>query len=210
MYSSPKVFDACLGSGATTLGLKLAGINDIVSNEIDDDLIAVAKKESKKYHQPLNITSHDWRFLGGVYPSTFDVVLCLGNSLTYLFKKDNQLQTLRNFRQILKPNGTLIIDERNYTHHFLNGLYRHSGEVVYCGEKKVSAHPIHISETMIVMEYEHKDTGKRAHLALHPFKQGEMEILLQTVGFSQINSYGDYKRPFKAHEPEFITHCCKK
>jgi SAM-dependent methyltransferase len=210
IYRSPKVFDACLGSGATTIGLKLAGINDIVSNEIDNDLIAVAKKESEKYRQPLNITSYDWRSLGDVYPSTFDVVLCLGNSLTYLFKKDDQLQTLRNFRQILKPNGTLIIDERNYVHHFLNGLYRYSGEIIYCGEKKVSAHPIHISETMIIMEYRHKDTGKKTHLALHPFKQGEMETLLREAGFSQIISYGDYERLFIAHEPEFIIHCCKK
>lgn len=209
-YTNPKVFDACLGSGATTIGLKLAGIDDILSNDIDDDLIKIAQKEAKKFGVNLNITSHDWRKLNGEYKEKFDAVICLGNSLTYLFKKKDQLKVLEKFKDILKPNGKLIIDERNYAHHFFGGRYKFSGDVVYCGKEKVSAHPIHVSNSMVVMEYEHREIGQRAHLVLYPFKQNELKELLNKVGFKDVVSFGDYRLDFKPEEPEFITHVCRK
>lgn len=209
-YEDPKVFDACLGSGATTIGLKLAGINNVVSNEIDEDFIRIAQEEARKSKVQLNTTSYDWRELNGKCPENFDVVPCLGNSLTYLFRKDDQLKTLENFRSILKPNGKLIIDERNYAEHFLRGKYRFSGNIVYCGKEKVDAYPIFISENMVVMEYTHKQRGEKAHLVLYPFKKSEFRELLEEVRFRDIQIYGDYKKNFDPKEPEFITYVCRR
>jgi len=205
-YSDPKVFDACLGSGATTIGLRLAGVEKIVSNEISDDLIETAVKEARRFGVGLNITAYDWRELNKQYNEEFDAVLCLGNSLTYLFKKEDQLKGLENFRSILKPKGKLIIDERNYSEHFLNGTFRFSGEVLYCGKDKVDAHPIYVSDTMVVMEYQHRETRQKAHLVLYPFKKNELRELLQQVGFRNITAFGDYEKDFKPEEPEFITY----
>lgn len=209
-YTHPKVFDACLGSGATTIGLKKAGIDTIVSNEIDPDLIEVAREEAGRNDVTLNLTNHDWRNLASQYEEEFDAVLCLGNSLTYLFKTEDQLRALDNFRRILKPNGKLIIDERNYPHHFLGNNYRFSGNFIYCGNEKVSAHPIHISETMIVMEYQHKRTGEKAHLVLYPFKENEMRQLIRQAGWKELKAFGDYQPDFKPEAPEFITYVARK
>lgn len=202
-----KVFDACLGSAATTIGLKLAGIQDIISNEIDEDLIIAANIQAEKYNQHLDICSYDWRNLDEKYSSKFDVVLCLGNSLTYLFKKEDQIKTLRNFRNILKPEGKLIIDERNYQYHFLEGKYKHSRRFIYCGEK-VTSYPVFISNSMVVMGYLHK-TGYKANLVLYPFKEGELEGLLKEAGFNKIKVFGDYKEGFSKEDPEFLTYCCR-
>jgi SAM-dependent methyltransferase len=43
-----RVFDACLGSGATTIGLKLAGLEGVVSNDLDPDYIKVARKRERE------------------------------------------------------------------------------------------------------------------------------------------------------------------
>lgn len=208
-YGNPKIFDACLGSGATTLGLKLAGIEDVVSNDIDRDLVKVAQNEAEKLGVNLDVTSYDWRDLNEEHMETFDAVLCLGNSLTYLFKRKDQLKVLENFRDILRPNGKLIIDERNYVHHFFGDNYQFSGEVVYCGKEKVLAHPVHVSNDMVVMEYEHRDTGEKAHLILYPFKQNELRELLKQAGFRNITAFGDYRQNFKSGDPEFITYVCR-
>lgn len=209
-YTNPRVFDACLGSGATTNGLRLEGIDDVVSNDIDYDLIEVARKEARRYGVALNVTSLDWRKLVSQYGEEFDAVVCLGNSLTYLFKKEDQQRVLENFRRILKPNGKLIIDERNYPHHFLRDNYRFSGDVLYCGNERVDAHPIHVSDSMVVMEYHHKETERKAHLVLYPFKENEMRDLLQQTRFRKIKAFGDYQTDFKPEEPEFITYVAEK
>jgi len=55
------------------------------------------------------------RFNGG---AMFDAVLCLGNSFAHLpdFEGSllNQRLSLRNFKELLKPGGILVIDHRNY------------------------------------------------------------------------------------------------
>jgi len=210
-HSNPKVFDSCLGSGPTTIGLKLVGIKDIISNEIDIDLIKVALREAIKYGISLKITQYDWRKLNEKLTGKFDVVINLGNSLTYLFKRKDQLKTLKNFWRILKPNGILIIDVRNYEQHFLKkGKYKYSGNVVYCGKETVHAHPVFVSPTMVVMEYRHKNTGKVAHLVLYPFEIKELILLFKEAGFKNVKVYGDYRREFDRKEPEFLTFVCKK
>ncbi len=207
-YPEPKVLDACLGSGATTIGLKLAGIDDIVSNEIENYLIEKAQTFAARQGISLNVTNYDWREFDKKFNPSFDAILCLGNSLTYLFKEEDRLKTLTNFRNVLRPGGKLIIDERNYAQ-ILNGNFRHSGKVVYCGIDKVVPRPIYTSPSMVVMEYTHAEKGEKAHLVLYPFKKDEFRSLLVKAGFTNIQTFGDYKSDFTPEETEFITYIAK-
>lgn len=94
-------------------------------------------------------------------------MLCLGNSLTYLFNQKDQTKTLRNFLLILREGGILIIDKRNYQYildkrdEILKGKFRYSGKFVYCGDK-VHGKPIEISKDKVRMEYTDERTGKKA------------------------------------------------
>lgn len=200
---SPRVFDASLGSGATSIGLKKAGI-EVVSNDIDDDLIRIARDYAKLQGVELDVTTYDWRDLP--YEQEFDCVACLGNSATELFKREDLLSTFRNFRKSLKPGRPLIVDERNYGGRILRGDYTWSGDFVYCGKDKVDARPVHISDSIVVIEYGHEEMGVNAHLVMYPFKAGELEGLLREADFKEIRSFGDYRKDFKPEEPEFITH----
>ncbi|MEK6893004.1 MAG: class I SAM-dependent methyltransferase [Nanoarchaeota archaeon] len=234
-YQYPRVFDACLGTGATSLGLTLADPKmEIIANEIDKNLEKVAREEMKEMGIGLNdllaggfigLEHYDWRD-GFVYNKfitpgmssisdkydRYDAVLCLGNALTYLFKKVEQLEVVKNFREALRPGGKLIIDERNYAEHFLaqNAKFKCSGEVVYCGTDKVRPQPIYISPTMIVMEYHHLQNGQKVHLVLYPFKKGELCSLLAEADFREIKILGDYQEHFDPKEPEFITYIARK
>ena len=179
-YKDPKVFDSALGAGVTSIGLKLAGIKNIISNEIDEEFRKVALQQAKKYGVSLTITQYDWRELPDELTETFETVLCEGNSLSCLFKREDRLKALRSFKKILKPDGKLIIDERNYDR-ILRGDYNFKGNVIYCGLDKVECLPIYVSDSMVVFQYTHKQTGKRAHIVAYPFKRGELLELLKQV-----------------------------
>jgi len=219
-YQCPKVFNSCLGSGTTTIGLIKAGIRNVVSNEIDDVFLRIAKKEAKKHGVRLgHITRYDWRELNEQLFDEFDCTLNLGNSLTYLFKENDQIKALNNFWKTLKSNGKLIIDKRNYAELFLKGKgssYRWTGEVVYCGIDKVDAYPIYISQTMVIMEYRHRKNGAKLNLVLYPWDEGELKEKLINAGFRKIKVYGnmapEYKEEgqFDPREPEFLTYVCRK
>jgi len=179
-YKNPKVFDSALGAGVTSIGLKLAGIKNVISNEIDEEFRKVALQQAKKYGVSLTITQYDWRELPDELAETFDAVLCLGNSLSCLFKREDHLKAIRNFRKILKPDGELIIDERNYDR-ILMGDYNFKGNVIYCGLDKVECLPIYVSDSMVVFQYTHRQTGKRAHIVAYPFKGGWFSELLKQI-----------------------------
>ena len=69
---------------------------------------------------------------------------------------------------------------------------------------------MHISDSMIVMEYDHKENGLKAHLVLYPFKANELKELLQETGFKDIAIFGDYQSNFQPEKPEFITYVARK
>lgn len=214
-FHCQKVFDTCLGDGADSIYLLKNGFN-VTSNDIDELFIQKAKEHAKKHKVTLNITEYDWRELDKHFQEkSFDAVLCLGNSLTYLFKKKDQLKALKNFLYILKDNGILIIDERNYQY-FLDkreeivkeGKFRYSGKYVYCGDK-IHGKPVEISDDKVRMEYKDELTGKKGYLIIYPFKKGELLNLLKEAGYRKIEQYSDYKKGYNPNA-DFYQYVCVK
>lgn len=208
-----KIFDACLGDGADSIYLLKKGF-DVTSNDIDNLFIEKARENAKKHDVNLNITEFDWRVLDKYFDS-FDAVFCLGNSLSYLFEKKDQLKALKNFFNMLGDDGILIIDERNYQsildkreEIINNGNFQYSGKFVYCGDN-VHGEPIEISDSEVRFEYTDKRTGKKGHLVLYPFKKGELMGLLREAGFTRIEQYSDYEKGYD-HEADFVQYVCGK
>lgn len=213
-HSVKKVYDASLGDGCDSIYLIKQGF-DVTSNEIDRAFLNVAIESAKKENITLKITTLDWRKLDSELPKeSFDAVILLGNSLTYLFSKQAQLEALSQFKNILKKSGILIIDERNYQNildnrkEILNGGFHYSGKYVYCGEK-VHGKPIEISENKIKFEYTNEMTGKKGFLILYPFKRGEMKNLLISAGFKPVEQFSDYK-VLENDKADFYQYVCRK
>lgn len=209
-----EVFDAALGDGINSIQLQQQGFS-VTSNEIDAAFIRKALQNAEKHGKTLVVTSHDWLEIHEYFlPDTYGAVICLGNSLTYLKSEEEQLKALQNFIRILKPRGRLIVDERNYQYflenreEILTGNFRYSGKYVYHGQK-VHTHPISITDTEVIMEYTHLETGKKGYLKLYPFKKGELLALLKQSGFSDVQQYSDYQPGYNA-EADFHQYVCIK
>ncbi len=191
-----RVLDASLGDGCDSIFLIKKGF-DVTSNDIDSLFIEKALMNAERENAELKITQYDWReFAEKFAPESFDAVVLLGNSLTYLFNKRDQLRAASAFRSVLRPGGILLIDERNYDYMqrnknaILRGGFEYSRKHVYCGAR-VHAHPIEIKQNKVVMQYDH-ESGKTGFLVLYPFKRGELRGVLRDAGFRKIESYSDY------------------
>ncbi len=209
-----KVFESCLGDGCDSIYLLMEGF-DVLSNDLDLEFIKKAQENARRENVKLNITSHDWRELDKYFEKeNFDAVLCLGNSLTYLFAKRDQLKTLKQFYRLLKKGGILIIDERNYQYfldnkdQILEGNFRYSGKYVYCGNR-VHAHPIKITNNKVVMGYNDTTRKKKGYLILYPFGKNELLELLKRTGFKKIKQYSDFKVRHNK-KADFYIYVCKK
>ncbi len=211
------LLEACGGTGATAEGLILEKrVGHIYINEIDQSTFNKVERKFLLSHfkERWSPLACDWRHLAAHKEEirALDGITCLGNALTYLFKRDDQLQALRNFYELLDEGGKLILDERNYQHHFLkpNACFSATGRVVYCGVDKIRPKPSYISPTMVIMEYDHLCSNSKRHLVIYPFVEGELRSLLEIVGFKDIRVFGDYKEKFDPAAPEFLTYVARK
>ena len=123
----------------------------------------------------------------------------MGNSFTYLFGKKHQLAALRQFKKLLKPDGVLLIDERNYQYmldnsqNILRGNFRYKGANTYCGTS-VHGQPISIREDKITVAYSNSEGETIGRLSFYPFKKGELHGLLEETGFDDIDQWGDFTK----------------
>ncbi len=214
-YQSRRVLDVALGDGVDTIYLLQQGF-DVSCNEIDDAFRKKAIENAKNQGCDISPTALDWRDLTAEYgKESVDAIICMGNSLTCLFDRENQLEVLRQFRTILKPGGALLIDERNYQRILdnraaaLSGELHSTGEYLYTGTKKVQTRFVRVTDDEVIVEYVHNEKALKAYYRIYPFKRGELLRLLQDAGFPQIQQFSDYQ-PGNNPDADFYQYVCVK
>lgn len=212
--NNPRIYDVALGDGCDSIFLIKSGFN-VTSNELDPEFKKVAQLNAKKENVSLKITSLDWRdFRSNLPNERFDVVLCLGNSFSYLPNKRDRERVLREFYRITADGGKLIIDERNFKQIMdekenlisNNGIYL-SNEFVYCG-KSVRVRPLKIMKRKLIVEYSHPNHGV-GYILMHPLKEGELLALLRGTGYGNIEQFSDYTKG-KFLGADFYQYVCHK
>lgn len=197
------VIDFGVGGGVELSGIieELKEMNyplkSIEANEVDEEFIKQAKNLFKKNKQEVEIHKGNWLDLPNSnppYTHVFDFGFLTGNSLTYIgggtreYTKRAQQAVVSKFASLIKKDGYLFIDSRNYDYIkslmnlpkeeiFENFTFNYT--VYYHGfEKKIIVFPAYISETVVVLHYYDKESKKWGKLDLYPIYQKDMiEIL---------------------------------
>jgi SAM-dependent methyltransferase len=107
-----RVLDAACGTGMHTLELASLGYS-VVGTDYSDGMINVARQHSDRAQARATFLVAAFGELRQRVGNDFDAVLCLGNSLPHAVTPDLLHATLDDFRACLRPNGLLLIQNRN-------------------------------------------------------------------------------------------------
>ncbi len=205
-HGARSVLDVATGTGFHSVRLLREGF-DVVSADGNPNMLARAFRNARNRDLLLRTAQADWRFLNRDIHGLFDAVICLGNSFTHLFKERDRRKSLAEYYAVLKHNGILIMDHRNYDRLLEGGgAVRNGKGNVYCGED-VEVAPEHVDEGLARFRYAFSDSSTY-HLNMFPLRYGYVRRLMSEVGFQKITSFGDYQRDFE--NPDFYIHVAEK
>lgn len=202
-----KILDVAAGTGFHSVQLLKAGFR-VTSADGNAQMLVKAFENAKKQGYIMQSLHADWRWLNrDTDEQQYDAVICLGNSFTHLFDEHDRRRALAEFYSVLKHDGVLILDQRNYDS-ILDEGFSTKHKYYYCGDK-VSAEPIHVDEGLARFEYTFED-GAKHHLNMFPLRKDYVRGLMSDAGFQKIETYGDFKESYKESEPDFFVHIAHK
>lgn len=201
-----QVLDVATGTGFHSVQLARGGF-DVTSADGNADMLVKAFDNGKKHAVLMRTVHADWRTLTRTINGRYDAAICLGNSFTHLFSELDRRRALVEFYSVLKHDGILVIDQRNYDRILDNG-FSSKHTYYYCGEN-VKAAPEYVDEGLARFRYDFPD-GSEFHLNMFPLRKEYMRQLLFEAGFQTVKTYGDFVETYQEQEPDFFIHVAEK
>jgi SAM-dependent methyltransferase len=202
-----KVLDVATGTGFHSVRLLEEGF-ETVSADGSAEMLAKAFANGLSHGgHILRVVNADWRWLNRDVHGEYDAIVCLGNSFTHLFSERDRRKALAEFYAMLKHDGVLIMDHRNYDA-ILDDGFSSKHMYYYCGED-VSAEPTYVDEGLARFRYTFPD-GSVYYLNMYPLRKDYMRRLMREVGFQRIETFGDFHETYAKHDPDFFIHVAEK
>lgn len=201
-----RVLDVATGTGFHSVRLLQAGF-EVVSTDGSAEMLKKAFDNACDEGYILRTVLADWRWLNRDVHGEFDAIICLGNSFTHLFNERDRRKSLAEFYAMLRHDGVLILDQRNYDS-ILDHGFSSKHKFYYCGDK-VSAEPEHIDEGLARFRYKFPDDSVY-HLNMFPLRKEYTRRLLYEVGFQKVETYGDFQETYREDDPDFLIHVAEK
>ncbi|MDJ1137189.1 methyltransferase domain-containing protein [Streptomyces iconiensis] len=200
------VLDVATGTGFHSVRLLDAGFETVSADGSADMLAMAFENGMKNGDHILRVVQADWRWLNRDVHGEYDAIVCLGNSFTHLFSERDRRKALAEFYAMLKHDGILILDQRNYDA-ILDEGYSSKHTYYYCGED-VAVEPEYVDEGLCRMRYTFRDSSY--HLNMFPLRKDYTRRLMTDVGFQRIETYGDFQHTYRAEQPDFFVHVAEK
>ena len=203
---SRQVLDVATGTGFHSVRLLQAGF-DVVSADGSPQMLYKAFENARRRGFVMRTVQADWRYLNRDVHGEYDAIICLGNSFTHMFKEHDRRKALAEFYAMLKHNGMLILDQRNYDR-ILDDGFSSKHAFYYCGDD-VRAEPEHVDDGLARFRYTFPDQSVY-HLNMFPLRKNYTRRLMAEVGFQKIETYGDFQETYRKDEPDFFVHVAQK
>lgn len=201
-----RVLDVATGTGFHSVRLIEEGF-EVCSVDGSAEMLAKAFENGKRRGHILRTIQADWRWLNRDVHAAYDAVICLGNSFTHLFSERDRRKALAEFYAVLKHDGCLILDQRNYDAIMDEG-FSSKHKFYYCG-RQISAEPEHVDEGLARFRYTFPDDSVY-YLNMCPIRRDYTRRLMQEVGFQKISTYGDFEEENRTGSPDFYIHVAEK
>lgn len=201
-----RVLDVAAGTGFHSIRLLKAGF-DVTSVDGNPNMLAKAFENGRKRNLILKTIQADWRWLTRDVFARYDAVICLGNSFTHLFSEKDRRKVLAEYYAVLRCDGILILDQRNYDS-ILDDGFSSKHTYYYCGEN-VQAEPEYVDEGLARFRYKFPDE-QQFHLNMFPLRSAYTQNLMKEVGFQRVKTYADFQETYQQQDPDFFIHVAEK
>lgn len=201
-----KILDVATGTGFHSVQLLRAGF-EVTSADGNATMLTRAFDNARQSGHILRTIHADWRWLTRDVHDKYDAIICLGNSFTHLFDERDRRRALAEFYSVLRHDGVLILDQRNYDV-ILDKGFKTKHTYYYCGDN-VRAEPEHVDDGLARFRYSFPD-GSQFHLNMFPLRKRYVRGLMREVGFQDVMTYGDFKETYHEDDPDFFVHVAEK
>ncbi|MBN2432809.1 MAG: class I SAM-dependent methyltransferase [Acidobacteria bacterium] len=192
-YPAQSVLDIACGTGINAIALARLGIA-VTASDIATEMLDQARENARRFQAPVDWIGADMLLLAEtVAGRSFEMVLCLGNSIPHLAGPEELRRLCEHMHGLLSPGGVFIVQLLNYD------------RVLAEGERIVNI-TRHEDETYIRF-YDFLDPHLRFNLLkvawdgdavrwqmestrLYPFRAVEVEVAARKAGFSDRQLFG--------------------
>lgn len=109
-----RVLDCSCGTGQLAVGLAGLGL-DVVASDASAGMVNRTEKLAADHSVELRTLHAPWSELPRhLDPSTFDLVMCVGNSLTHAEGASGRITALSAMSGLLRPGGRLVLTSRTW------------------------------------------------------------------------------------------------
>ena len=112
--SNARILDCSCGTGQLAVGLAGLGL-DVVATDASSGMVRRTQKLADEHGLSLQALQVSWDDLSDhLDPSTFDLLLCVGNSLVHAQGASGRLAALAAMSRLLNPRGRLVLTSRTW------------------------------------------------------------------------------------------------
>lgn len=186
------VLDMACGTGTYTLELASQGIRAL-GIDLSQEMIDLAREKAAQQESRAEFQVGDMLALSPTV-GTFDLVMCIGNSLVHLLSPEAIGQALEGFTQVLNPQGTLVLQIVNYDRvldQHLPGLpviSRPQVPLTFERNYHYRADGLLDFESVLTVG----EDSWRSSVPLLPLRREQLEQLVQAAGLTVTGVYGDF------------------
>jgi SAM-dependent methyltransferase len=191
-YNCRKVLDAACGTGLHSIALSILGV-EAKGIDLSAKMIQQAQNNAQLMRGNAEFQVLPLQNSSILGKNIFDTILFLGNSLPHIIDKNELIQVLYAFAQILKPDGVLIIQLLNYKKILNNkeriiSIKKHNDRIFvrfydYL-EENLRFNLLSIDQKSDLVNHQLHST------LLKPYIANELKETLQSFGFKCIKFYG--------------------
>ncbi|HEX2272751.1 MAG TPA: class I SAM-dependent methyltransferase [Acidimicrobiales bacterium] len=194
--AAPKVLDCSCGVGADAVALARRGYR-VWGSDGSDAMVAEARKRCAEAGVDVPLRVCRWQDLPGCHDERFDLVLCLGNSVSHL-PGDAMVEAFRGMAGVLGPGGVVVVNARNWEKlrrqqprlTFPERVLERDGRrcvPLYLWSYAAGWEAPHHVEIVFLVEADGSLEARRHELTFWPFRVGELHDRLGAAGLRVVD-----------------------
>lgn len=202
-----------VGCGTGNLSMELAKLaNKVEAIDLDEEMLRKAEIKLENNNISVNYKCLNMLELSKHYEeATFDAVVCLGNTLVHLQNNKEILEFFKQARDILKPEGKLLLQIINYDRIIDNNIHELptiENEFVKFKRNYNYKKDENKLEFETILNVKKEDKVISNKIQLYPIRKNSLQKLLEQSGFKNIKFYGSFnKKEINGKNIPYVISC---